>query len=169
LGEIVVSGTDCFEDAADDFFIASERVLVAPPALSLSADPSSAVPLDMPHCVMSLPGVPYVGFSSVLEALHQSAMGFRDRLAAVIVHTVFFIVAEALTGLAERRIACPDAPSTPLEDVAVELLALINASEHQLLLTAFFYRAVLARASVRVKLSVATFLSRFVVPSSSLA
>jgi hypothetical protein len=104
--------------------------------------------------------MPYVGFSSLLEVLHQSAMGFRERLSVLLVQTVFSIVVETLTGLAERRIATPDAYSTPLEDLAVDILAIINASEHQQLLTAFFYRALIARAAVRVKLSVAMFLNR---------
>jgi hypothetical protein len=160
LGEIVVASMDAFEDEDDDYYIALDEPPSSAQLKSLLRAPAGVVTFVDEHNLLLLPVSAHQSWLSAQLAVGQVTLKFRERLALLIVRSVFALITETVVDLAELRIDQPEQACTAVQGLALRVVALLANSEFKPLLNAYFYRVLIAKASLRAEISARIFLKR---------
>lgn len=150
---------DAFEDEDDDYYIALDDPPSSAQLKSLLRAPAGVTLVDE-HNLLLLPVSAHQSWLSAQLAVGQVTLKFRERLAFLIVHSVFALITETVERLAELRIDQPEHACTAVQNLALRVVALLASSEFKPLLNAYFYRVLIAKASLRAEISARTFLKR---------
>lgn len=167
----MIASVDCFEDDADDIFVAPNEVPSPAELLALTAEhrskaassasgPGQGQGLGQSAGHLSLPAVAHDSAVVAARALLQPGIKPRERVSFFVLGAVFDLVVTLLTALAERRIAKPEAEASATESLALEILSVISGSEFKALLNQYFCRVMIAKAGIRAKLSAQIFLNK---------
>jgi len=154
-----VTSVDCFEDEEDDFYVALDQPPAPAEAQSLLRPPPGVALLPQ-HGLLLLPCAAHQSWVEAQLAVGKVKVKIRERLALIVLRSVFQLVVETLTELAESRIAESACERTEIQTLALRVVALVAESEFKALLNAYFYRVLIVKASLRAKLSAEMFLRR---------
>lgn len=154
-----MTSVDTFEDEEDDYFIALDEPLTTAQAQSLLRPGPGASALHE-HSALLWPASAHQTHLEGLQAATQNGFKLKEKVACLVVREVFSLVVEALTELAEARIAQPGQLCSELQGIALWTVAVVAESELKEVLNAYFYRIMIAKAGLRAKMSVEMFLRR---------
>lgn len=154
-----MTSVDCFEDEEDDFYVSLDNPPTPAEAQSLLLPPPGVTLLPQ-HSLLLLPCAAHQAWVESQLAVGNVKVKLRERLALILLRSVFYLVADSLTELAESRIADPSCERSEVQTVALKVLTLVAESEFKALLNGYFYRVLIVKASLRAKLSAEMFLRR---------
>lgn len=119
--------------------------------------------LSAAEVISNIPVSEQFSFEAIFRRLQSADLELclNERISLFVLHNVFALVVEAVTGLAEKRISSLEASPSPFELLALRVVRVVAFSHVREILIPFYYRPLIARAGIRCKLSVSVFMKRY--------